>query len=107
MAVNISALGAKAHLIGITGDDPDGGIIRKTVTDLGIDDSGIISVKGRPTCRKTRMIARGNQVLRIDRETKEPIDTAVEKQIIDKITGTIASILICPAGSISKLFTNT
>ncbi|MFC1489606.1 D-glycero-beta-D-manno-heptose 1-phosphate adenylyltransferase [Candidatus Latescibacterota bacterium] len=94
VAVNITALGAKAHLIGIIGDDSDGEIVRKTLNDWGVDDSGIISVKDRPTCRKTRMIARGNQVLRVDRESKEPIDQTVEKQIIDKITQLSAEIVI-------------
>jgi D-beta-D-heptose 7-phosphate kinase / D-beta-D-heptose 1-phosphate adenosyltransferase len=94
VAVNISALGANAHLIGVIGDDPDGAVIRETVTGLGLDDSGIISVKDRPTCRKTRMIARGNQVLRVDRESKAPIDLSIEKQIIEKISQLSAEIII-------------
>ncbi|MFC1551732.1 D-glycero-beta-D-manno-heptose 1-phosphate adenylyltransferase [Candidatus Latescibacterota bacterium] len=108
VAVNISTLGANARLIGVVGDDPDGAIIRKTVSDLGLDDDGIISVKGRPTCRKTRMIARGNQVLRVDRESTEPVDPSVEKRIIDRIKGLPEEIVIVSdyaKGSVSENLT--
>ncbi len=85
VAVNITTLGAKAHLFGIVGDDSDNEIFRKTLHDCGVDDSGIISVKDHLTSRKTRMIARGNQVLRVDRENTEKIEISVENQIIKSI----------------------
>jgi len=85
VAVNITALGAKVHLFGIVGDDSEGEIFRKTLLDSEVSDSGIFYVKGRPTTRKTRMIARENQVLRVDRETSEDIKTPIEDQIVEKI----------------------
>ena len=85
VAVNITTLGAKTHLFGIIGDDSESEIFRKTLHDCGVDDSGIVSVKGRPTSRKTRMIARGNQVLRVDRENTETIESSVENRIVKSI----------------------
>jgi len=85
VAVNITALGAKVHLFGIVGDDSEGEIFRKTLRDSGVGDSGISSIKGRPTTRKTRMIARENQVLRVDREISEDIENTIEDQIVEKI----------------------
>jgi len=85
VAVNITALGAKAHLFGVVGDDSDGELLRTTLRNMGVNNNGILSLKGRPTTRKTRMIARGNQVLRVDHETTETIDFSTENQIIADI----------------------
>ena len=52
---------------------------------MGVDDSGIVTVKNYPTTRKTRMIARGNQVLRVDRENTETIGQSIENEIIQTI----------------------
>ncbi|HDY90438.1 MAG TPA: hypothetical protein ENH82_20250, partial [bacterium] len=85
VAVNITSLGAKAHLFGIIGDDSEGELFRKTLGSAGVDDKGIRTVKDRPTTRKTRLIARGNQVLRVDRETTADIESFTEKEIIESI----------------------
>jgi len=85
VAVNIAALGAKAHFFGVVGDDSEGKIFCKTLRNSGIDDSGVFSIKGRPTTRKTRMIARGKQVLRVDREITEDIESPIEDQIVKSI----------------------
>lgn len=85
VTVNITTLGAKAHLFGIVGNDSEGKIFRKILLDSGVNDSGILSIKGHPTTRKTRMIARGNQVLRVDRETTKDIESSIEDQIVESI----------------------
>ena len=85
VAVNITSLGAQAHLFGVVGDDTEGKQFRKLLIESGVDDSGIKTVKERPTTRKTRLIARGNQVLRVDRETTADIENPVEKQLIENI----------------------
>ena len=94
VAVNITDLGAKAHLFGVIGDDAEGKQFRKTLLDSDVDDSGIITIKGRPTSRKTRMIARGNQVLRVDRETTSRIDSEIEDQIVKEILDLPEKIVI-------------
>ncbi len=94
VAVNIASLGAEAHLFGVVGDDTDGNIVRETLAELGLGTNGLIAEKGRPTCRKTRMIARGNQVLRVDRETKHHVDHDIEQQITASIAALDADIVI-------------
>ena len=85
VAVNITSLSAQAHLFGVVGDDTDGEQFRKLLLESGVDVRGILTVSGRPTTRKTRLIARGNQVLRVDRETNAEIELSVEKQLIENI----------------------
>jgi D-beta-D-heptose 7-phosphate kinase / D-beta-D-heptose 1-phosphate adenosyltransferase len=84
VASNIVALGGKARLYGVIGDDADGREFVELVRNRGLAD-GILTVPGRPTTRKTRMIARGHQVLRVDRETTEPLDTVTEDALIERM----------------------
>ena len=94
VAVNITALGAQARLFSITGDDEEGAKFRSILTASGVDDSGIITVTDRPTTRKTRLIARGNQVLRVDRETTAPINSSLEQQLFDRIMSLSGDVVV-------------
>lgn len=73
VAANIAALGARASLTGITGDDDAAALLRQVLTGYGVPGDGLIAVAGRPTTTKTRIIARGQQVVRIDREVTNPL----------------------------------
>lgn len=73
VAANVAAIGATPHLIGVVGDDDAGIALRDALEALGIASAGLITVPGRPTTTKTRIIARGQQVVRIDREVVNPL----------------------------------
>lgn len=73
VAANVAALGAEVHLVGIIGDDSMGAALREALQSLGISPAGLITVPGRPTTTKTRIVARGQQVVRIDREVTNPL----------------------------------
>ncbi|MFC1608442.1 D-glycero-beta-D-manno-heptose 1-phosphate adenylyltransferase [Candidatus Latescibacterota bacterium] len=94
VALNITALGAQVRLSGVIGDDHDGTMLRSVITESGVDDSGILTVLGYPTTRKTRLIARGNQVLRVDRESTTPVDGSIEKDILERITSLPEKVVI-------------
>jgi len=85
VAVNIKSLGAEARLFGVVGDDADGRRLRELLREAGVDHVGVLTAEGRPTTRKTRLIARGKQVYRIDRETTTPIDRECEREIAGRI----------------------
>jgi len=73
VAANMAAIGATPHLVGTIGDDDAGIALREALEALGISATGLITVQGRPTTTKTRIIARGQQVVRIDREVANPL----------------------------------
>ena len=73
---NLVALGAGVIVAGIVGDDDNGRLLLDRFKDLGIDTGGVFQEPGRPTTRKTRVIAGGQHVVRIDRETRQPISEA-------------------------------
>jgi len=90
VANNITSLGGKVSLLGVIGDDIQGTVFKDTISKTGIDYSGLIEDKTRPTTVKTRLIAHNHQQLaRADREVKDPIS----KETQDKILGTVKSMI--------------
>ena len=79
---NLVALGAGVFVAGVIGTGRNGNMLLKKFGDLGADIGGVIQEHGRPTTRKTRVIAAHQHVLRIDRETKKDISA----QTFEKIT---------------------
>ncbi|MFZ9898102.1 MAG: bifunctional heptose 7-phosphate kinase/heptose 1-phosphate adenyltransferase [Gemmatimonadaceae bacterium] len=67
VAQNVAALGARAELVAAVGDDVAGTQLRAMLTTLGADAGGLVTT-ARPTTTKTRIVARGQQVVRVDEE---------------------------------------
>jgi rfaE bifunctional protein kinase chain/domain len=74
VAANVSALGARSLLVGVVGDDTDGAAIRQELAVARLEDRFVLSVAGRPTTSKTRIIARSQQIVRIDDEVETLLD---------------------------------
>ena len=68
VAANVAALGGQAKLVAVVGADRDGEALRGELGRLGIDDRFLLALPDRPTTTKTRVVARGQQVVRIDEE---------------------------------------
>ncbi len=67
------ALGGGGFFASAVGSDADGAKVLQLVGDLGVSTQAIVSEEGRPTTRKTRVVARGQQVIRFDRETRRAV----------------------------------
>jgi D-beta-D-heptose 7-phosphate kinase/D-beta-D-heptose 1-phosphate adenosyltransferase len=81
-ALNLAALGCRVRLVGVVGNDEPGRWLLRTLKRAGIDTKGVITSSDRPTTLKTRVMARGQHMLRIDRETRAPLDDRQERQVI-------------------------
>ncbi len=81
---NLLALGAAVSVLGVVGDDAAGQSLKQALADEGADIAGIVTDNSRPTTRKTRVVARNQQVVRIDREQTHPIPSMVEHGLIEK-----------------------
>ena len=68
VAANVSSMGASCLLVGTVGDDADGAAIRQELVVARLDGRHVVTVAGRPTTSKTRIIARSQQIVRIDDE---------------------------------------
>ena len=69
VALNLSALGVNASLLGIIGEDSPGEGLLDLLRQQEVDVSPIIQRSDTPTIVKTRVLARTQQLCRIDRES--------------------------------------
>lgn len=70
VVANICGLGGQAGIIGIVGQDENAMILRKMLSEIGAEATGLIVDEDRPTTIKTRVIAHHQQIVRIDREVR-------------------------------------
>src|SRR5882762_4943889 len=71
VAANVAALGAECRLVAVVGNDTRGASVRTELEDLKLNSNFLVTDAGRPTTSKTRVVARGQQMLRIDEEIEE------------------------------------
>jgi len=82
VAGKAASLGAEVKLIGAAGTDEAGGELRELLSGRGVDAAGLLDLPGRPTTVKTRFIARTQQLLRVDRESRLPLDQAGVERLV-------------------------
>lgn len=73
VAANVAAIGAAGRLVAAIGDDARGDSLRGELAQNRLGDAWLVVVPERPTTSKTRVVARGQQVVRIDEEVDDPI----------------------------------
>jgi len=83
VARNLAAMEVPVWMFGVVGKDGSARKITDLMKEQGVDCKGIVSVEGRLTSRKTRIIAHQQQVVRIDRETRKPVDARTADRILD------------------------
>jgi rfaE bifunctional protein kinase chain/domain len=87
---NVVALGGAVDCCAVLGDDAAGHKIAALLKDLGVDPCGLISVAGRPTTRKTRVVAQSQQIVRFDHETFEPPPPIAGRLLLEAIDRCVA-----------------
>ncbi|MCD6407892.1 D-glycero-beta-D-manno-heptose-7-phosphate kinase [bacterium] len=96
VSLNIKEFGADVFLISATGKDENGKILKKMLSERGIEY--FLLERDTPTITKTRIIARTQQLVRIDREKREKLNfreagmiKEIIKEKINKVDGVIIS----------------
>ena len=96
VANNIRALGGQALLVGVVGEDAWGTRLLDDLASRRVDTSGVLRI-ARPTTVKTRVIAHHQQVVRVDREHREPLTSATIGRLLrvveDRLAGVDAVVL--------------
>ncbi len=85
VAANVSAIGAECRLVAVIGDDARGDSLRAELAQNRLPDRHIVVAAARPTTSKTRVTARGQQVVRIDEEVEDPIAPRTENQLLGQL----------------------
>ena len=88
VAANLRALGARCDVIGVVGRDGAGRRIGAVLEEMGAGCHPVWD-EGRPTTVKTRVLARGQQVVRVDREECD----SVSGDATDRVTALVAARL--------------
>lgn len=90
VAAMLRALGARAAIAGVVGNDHDAGRIRQILTDLGVDHDAVLTDIHRPSTVKERYIGRAQhrhpqQMIRVDTEDRAAVREPLESQLIQAI----------------------
>jgi rfaE bifunctional protein kinase chain/domain len=89
VARNIAALGGKPELASVIGADEPGAVIQQLLSKEGLPGHLVVE-KRRMTTIKTRIIARNQQMLRVDREeSREPDGKTLDA--LDSLVRTVAA----------------
>lgn len=78
---NLAALGTQVSVCSVVGDDQNGRELLGQFCHHHIDTQAIFIDPERRTSRKTRVVASHQQIVRIDRESREALPAAVEQQL--------------------------
>jgi ADP-heptose synthase, bifunctional sugar kinase/adenylyltransferase len=84
-AVNIKKIGGcKVKLFSVVGEDKEGNILEDLMKKEGVEVF-FVRDRSRPTTQKTRVIARGQHVVRIDTEKTHNIEYTLAEKIISEL----------------------
>jgi len=85
VAANLVALGAQVVPFGVIGEDEAGAALRRCLGALRLPQNGILADAARTTAVKTRIIARHQQVVRVDREKRAPLSGDTQERLIRRL----------------------
>lgn len=83
VARNLAHLGVPTDIIGAVGADQAAAQLREILERDGVGCEGLLPCPGRITSIKTRIIAHRQQVVRVDRETRQGVDEATTQRFLD------------------------
>lgn len=92
VARNMTPFGATVELSGIYGTDPNGNLLREAFAEAGIGTEFCLREEGFQTITKTRVVARHQQVVRIDREKRRAVGPETVAALLDRIGSAIDGI---------------
>jgi D-beta-D-heptose 7-phosphate kinase/D-beta-D-heptose 1-phosphate adenosyltransferase len=83
VARNLTALGMPAELLTVIGRDAAGDQLRKLLVAHNIGCAGVLASRLRQTSVKTRIVAHQQQLVRIDRESREGLDGKMTGRMLE------------------------
>jgi rfaE bifunctional protein kinase chain/domain len=86
VAANVAALGASSRVVGCAGRDESGELLRETLAALNVRTDGLVLTDERPTTVKTRILARHQQVVRVDREVESDASDGLARALAETVS---------------------
>lgn len=94
VAANVAGLGAEPFLVGVVGEDEEATAVAEALKSKNISDKFLIRSSERRTTVKTRIVAHNQQIVRIDRETKNNLSFQEEEAIWERAADLITRVEI-------------
>jgi D-beta-D-heptose 7-phosphate kinase/D-beta-D-heptose 1-phosphate adenosyltransferase len=85
VARNMAALGASVFPFGVVGEDEDGSALRTLLQNEGMSTAGVVADASRMTTVKTRIVAKHQQIVRVDRERRDALNAKLEDRLVRAI----------------------
>jgi D-beta-D-heptose 7-phosphate kinase/D-beta-D-heptose 1-phosphate adenosyltransferase len=85
VARNVAALRGKARIVAVVGDDDGGREVARLIAAEPNLETGLVVVPTRRTTVKVRYLARGQQLLRVDREDVHPLEDPAASRLIEAV----------------------
>lgn len=83
---NLAAFGTQVSVCSVIGDDQNGWSLLEEFGRRNVAVDAVFLDPSRRTSRKTRVVAANQQIVRIDRESRDALPAAFEKRVCDWIT---------------------
>jgi D-beta-D-heptose 7-phosphate kinase/D-beta-D-heptose 1-phosphate adenosyltransferase len=88
---NLAALGARVSFAAVTGDDADADTVESLLTALPACSAALVRDPARRSSVKTRYLAHGQQLLRVDAESTAPVGDEVLNRLLDHVREALAA----------------
>ena len=88
VAQNVVAIGAVCDLVAAIGDDRGGATLRTMLGAIGEEGRSLVTVD-RPTTQKTRIVARSQQLARVDEESDDDLDGDEVEKLLEAVRAAV------------------
>lgn len=92
VAANLAALGARVECFGAIGEDEAGKALLRCLLAEHIGAKGVLGDRRRITTVKMRIIARHQQIVRVDRERREPLDRKLQERLLASLLRSLRDV---------------
>jgi D-beta-D-heptose 7-phosphate kinase/D-beta-D-heptose 1-phosphate adenosyltransferase len=102
VARNLMSLNVPSQLLGAVGRDAEAQQLKSLLNAQHIGCRGLLAHPGRSTTVKTRIVAHKQQLVRIDRETRDPLDPALTRRLVRTLEGMVPGTAAVIIGDYGK-----
>ncbi len=85
VALNLASLGSPVTVFSVIGEDEDGHHLTSLLNDKKIATGFLLKSAARITTNKMRVISRNQQMMRLDLETIQPLNSKQEEELIGQV----------------------
>lgn len=92
VAANLAALGARVEIFGVCGRDDFAATLQSCLRKVEIGQKGLLTDTPRKTTVKTRIIARHQQIVRVDRETRAALSPDMQGRLARRVAALLGQM---------------